>query len=195
MVAERRTEQVGVDAESVVVDEDVVEATLWVLDALHARPARARASGEGDLVGHLVADQGLDVVVEVGDEHSVGELAGADRVSVDVDGFEDDEVVGQVDAVAAEAAEHTLGHAVAVGDRCAPGLLDIVARFGQEWFGDGDDPARCDVQAAALGFHRQAWKKGAVGHEHRWLQLVEPVDDLLEPEIDGEQMPSHDHRS
>ena len=64
-----------------------------------------------------------------------------------------------------------------------------MARFGQEWFGDGDDASRRDVQAAALGFHRQAWKKGAVGHEHRWLQLVEPVDDLLEPEIDGEQMP------
>jgi hypothetical protein len=95
MVAERRPEEVGVDAESVVVDEDVVEPTLWVLDALHARPARARATGEGDLVGHFVADQGLEVVVEVGDEYSVGELAGADRVSVDVhDGFEDDEVVG-----------------------------------------------------------------------------------------------------
>jgi hypothetical protein len=37
---------VGVDGESVVVDEDVVEATLWVLDALHARSARARAGGE-----------------------------------------------------------------------------------------------------------------------------------------------------
>ena len=64
-----------------------------------------------------------------------------------------------------------------------------MARFGQEWFGDGDDASRGDVQAAALGFHRQARKKGAVGHEHRWLQLVEPVDDLLEPAIDGEQMP------
>ena len=129
------------------------------------------------------------MVVEVGDEHAVGALAGADGVSVGVDGFEDDEVVGEVDAVAAEAAEHTLGHGVAVGDRCVPGLLDDVTRFGQEWFGDGDDAAGCDVQTAALGFHRQAWKKGAVGHEHRWLQLVEPVDDLLEREVDGEQMP------
>jgi hypothetical protein len=58
MVAERRTEQVRVDGECVVVDEDVVEATLWVLDALHVRSAWARAGGEGDLVGHLVADQG-----------------------------------------------------------------------------------------------------------------------------------------
>jgi hypothetical protein len=119
----------------------------------------------------------------------VGELAGADRVSVVVDGFEDDEVVGQADAVAAEPTEHTRGHAVAVGDTRTPGLMNDVARLGQEWFGDGDDPSRRDVQAAALGFHRQARKKGAVGHEHRWLQLVKPVDDLLEPEIDGEQMP------
>ena len=38
MVGERRTEQVRVDAGSVVVDEDVVEATLWVLDALMLDP-------------------------------------------------------------------------------------------------------------------------------------------------------------
>ncbi len=57
MLAERGAEQVGVDAQPVRVHEGVVEATLWVLDPLHARPARTCPVQQGDLVGHLETDR------------------------------------------------------------------------------------------------------------------------------------------
>ena len=89
MLAERGAEQVWVDAELVGVRECVVEATLWVLDASKARPARTGAVDQRDLIRYLVANQRLGVVVEVGDEDSVGEHAGSDRLTAGVDGFED----------------------------------------------------------------------------------------------------------
>ncbi len=118
------------------------------------------------------------------------ERAGSDGSPVCVDGFEDAQVVGQMDAVAAEAGEDALRHAVAVGDRCAPGLVNHLLGFREERFRNRDDTSRRDAQPPALGFEGEAREKRAVAHEHGRLPLVQPGHDRLERQVDGEEMPS-----
>ena len=112
------------------VDEDVIESPLGIGDALEDRTTGASSTKEGHLVGHLIADERLDQVVEVGHIHLVRAHTRGNRPPVGIDRLEDAQIVGEVGGVAAEAGEDPLGYSVTVSDRCLPGLLDGGASLG-----------------------------------------------------------------
>jgi hypothetical protein len=65
MLAQDGSEHVRMDAQTVRVDGHIIQSALRVGDALEDRSARSSPDKDGHLVGHLVADQRLEPVVEV----------------------------------------------------------------------------------------------------------------------------------
>src|SRR6516164_4263350 len=89
----------------IVVGELVVEATLDVGDAAMGGSAAAGLVQQHNLVGDLVADQGLQSIGQVGDTHLVRGHTWRNRAPVRVDGLHYDLVVGKMHASLGEAAD------------------------------------------------------------------------------------------
>ena len=94
---ERGAEHVGVDANTLVV-EDVVQPTLDVRHAAVCRPARARFTQNRHLVGDLVADQREGPVEEICDVDLGRALSRSHRPPIFVDGLDNLQVLAQVRA-------------------------------------------------------------------------------------------------
>lgn len=177
------------------VDGDAAEAQNVVAAAVHGADAPQRPTAgaglgvDGDDLGDLVADQRLERVEEVRQQHARTGLAVRHRPVVLVDVLDDGELLEEVEAVVLRALRRpeSLGLRVEVERAHAERLVDAASHAGGQQLAAARDDAEGDPQAAGALLVGEQRRVGGVGVQHIGLVVVEGRDDPRERQRYGER--------
>jgi len=143
--------------------EGVIVATLNV-DSGKGTAARTRVGIGRDAVAEVVADDGLDAVCQVGEEHGIAGLAGRRRRAISLNRFQDEPIrVGvepSLPAVEGNPVEELAG-GILIKDARIEGVLNRASRVWRENSSANDDEDRSNAEAAR--FASSASSSMAVG--------------------------------